>query len=104
MIFGHAQKAEGALALELYAGMHREGVQPSDRTLVAAWKACTSLAPMEDRKQAGGRVAKVRYLEKGKAIHFDAVKNGFESNVFVANTLVDMYVKCGSMDDARHVF
>jgi pentatricopeptide repeat protein len=30
--------------------------------------------------------------------------NGLESDVFVGNSLVDMYAKCGSMDDAWIVF
>jgi pentatricopeptide repeat protein len=29
---------------------------------------------------------------------------GFESNVFVGSTLTCVYVKCGSIEDARRVF
>jgi pentatricopeptide repeat protein len=31
-------------------------------------------------------------------------KSGLESHVFVGSSLVDMYAKCGSIDDAGNVF
>ncbi|KAI3714754.1 hypothetical protein L6452_21713 [Arctium lappa] len=40
----------------------------------------------------------------GKGVHGYVVKMGFEGCVFVASSLVDMYGKCGAMEDARKVF
>lgn len=41
---------------------------------------------------------------KSRSIHYQVVKHGFEEAIFVGNTLVDLYAKCGSIEDAWHVF
>jgi pentatricopeptide repeat protein len=43
-------------------------------------------------------------LECGKELHGHVVKYGFHSNVFVKNSLVNMYSLCGLIDMARSVF
>lgn len=43
-------------------------------------------------------------LERGKELHCHVVKYGFDSNVFVQNSLVHMYSLCGWIDMARGVF
>lgn len=43
-------------------------------------------------------------VEFGKGVHGYVVKMGFEDCVFVASSLVDMYGKCGALEDARKVF
>jgi pentatricopeptide repeat protein len=48
--------------------------------------------------------AQLQALEDGKHVHEQAIQNGCESNVFVGSSLVDMYAKCGSMEDAQRVF
>lgn len=40
----------------------------------------------------------------GRVVHGMAVKMGLVSDVFVGNALVGMYGKCGSLEDAVHVF
>ncbi|KAJ4810993.1 Pentatricopeptide repeat-containing protein [Rhynchospora pubera] len=40
----------------------------------------------------------------GKQFHCICVKNGFDKVVGVANSLIGMYMKCGSIDDGRRVF
>eukprot|EP01018_Ginkgo_biloba_P002100 Gb_06087 [translate_table: standard] len=39
-----------------------------------------------------------------KYVHEEITRRGFQSDVFVASTLVDMYTKCGSIENARDVF
>ncbi|KAK4285080.1 hypothetical protein QN277_001824 [Acacia crassicarpa] len=41
---------------------------------------------------------------KGKQIHGFAIRSGLVDDVFVGNAVVDMYAKCGKMDDANKVF
>ena len=41
---------------------------------------------------------------QGKEIHGFAVRNGLVEDVFVGNAVVDMYAKCGMMDEANKVF
>jgi len=43
-------------------------------------------------------------LEEGKCVHEQIFESGWESDVIVGNSLVDMYAKCGSLKDAWRVF
>lgn len=43
-------------------------------------------------------------IEFGKGVHGHVVKLGFQDCVFVASSLVDLYGKCGCIDDAWNVF
>ncbi|WRX28815.1 Pentatricopeptide repeat - like 10 [Theobroma cacao] len=43
--------------------------------------------------------AKLAVLEEGQQLHCVAVKLGFDSDPFVTNAAMDMYGKCGEMDD-----
>ncbi|PSR96765.1 Pentatricopeptide repeat-containing protein [Actinidia chinensis var. chinensis] len=40
----------------------------------------------------------------GRQLHSSALKVGVNDNIFVSCALIDMYSKCGSIDDARCVF
>ena len=43
-------------------------------------------------------------LEQGLDIHEEVIKSGFQSDLFVANALVNLYAKCGRIEDAHRVF
>ncbi|KAM7279868.1 hypothetical protein ACFE04_007002 [Oxalis oulophora] len=43
-------------------------------------------------------------LEQGRIFHSEIMKWGFDSELAVGNSLIDMYAKCGSMDDSIMVF
>ncbi|KAJ7298413.1 hypothetical protein O6H91_Y582700 [Diphasiastrum complanatum] len=88
MIAGYAQNGLGKEALALYEQMKQEGMQPNNVTFVLLLKACASRAD----------------LEQGKQLHSEIMKRGFQSDVVVGNTLVDMYTKCGCTEDARELF
>ncbi|KAK4261040.1 hypothetical protein QN277_004092 [Acacia crassicarpa] len=47
---------------------------------------------------------KLGYLHQGKWVHGYVIKNGTEMEHFLATCLLDMYVKCGDIRDARTVF
>jgi pentatricopeptide repeat protein len=68
--------------------MQQENVQPDSVTFVGVLNACASIGA----------------LEEGRCAHAEITQSGCESHVFVWNSLVDMYAKCGSMDDAWRVF
>lgn len=69
--------------------MRREGTGPVSFTFSALFKAC-------------GAVVDV-YL--GRQIHAQTILiGGFASDMFVGNTMIDMYVKCGFLDCGRKVF
>ncbi|KAJ7536749.1 hypothetical protein O6H91_12G080900 [Diphasiastrum complanatum] len=88
IIAGYAELGHGKEALDLYEQMRQEGVRPNNVTYVVLLKACASIAA----------------LEKGKQLHLDIIGSGFELDVIVGSTLVDMYAKCGRIQDARQVF
>ncbi|KAK9100588.1 hypothetical protein Scep_024018 [Stephania cephalantha] len=73
----------------LYTQMRREGVRPLSFTFSALFKACSGALD----------------VELGRQIHAQTVFiGGYESDLFVGNTLIDMYVKCGALDCGRRVF
>ncbi|CAM6035383.1 unnamed protein product [Sphagnum compactum] len=88
MILGHLKCGQGQKALELYQQMQQEGVQPDSVTFVGVLNACASLAALKD----------------GRCVHQQIVECGWDADVVVGNSLVDMYAKCGSMEDAWRVF
>jgi pentatricopeptide repeat protein len=68
--------------------MQQEGVQPNPITFVGVLYACTNIAAVEE----------------GRYAHELLFQSGCHSDVFVGNSLVDMYVECGSVEDAQTVF
>eukprot|EP01018_Ginkgo_biloba_P020119 Gb_16017 [translate_table: standard] len=88
MIRGYATYGFCNEALTFYCQMHCTGILPGNFTFPFVLKACTGLSA----------------LKEGKMIHDHVVKTGLESDVFVGNSLVAMYAKCGSIDVARHIF
>ncbi|KAJ7560174.1 hypothetical protein O6H91_04G117100 [Diphasiastrum complanatum] len=88
MIAGYAENGLGQDVLALYEQMKEEGVQPNNVTYVVLLKTCASIVA----------------LEQGKQLHSHIIKSGFESDMIVGNTLVDMYAKCGCIEQACQVF
>eukprot|EP01018_Ginkgo_biloba_P019097 Gb_21401 [translate_table: standard] len=88
MISGYAQNGHGHEALRFFHQMQWAGVKPDSITITSVLSACACLAA----------------LQQGKSIHDYVIKNGFESTVFVVNALIDMYAKCGSIQDACQAF
>ncbi len=88
MICGHVQCREGQKALELFQQMQQEGMRPNSVTFVGALIACASILA----------------LEEGRCVPQQIIQHGLESDVFVESSLVDMYAKCGSLEDAWSVF
>jgi pentatricopeptide repeat protein len=74
--------------MELFQQMQQEGMNPDRFTFVRVLNSCSSL----------------RALEKGRHVHEQIIQEGCESDVFVRNSLIDMYAKCGAIDDAWKVF
>ncbi|KAI5062019.1 hypothetical protein GOP47_0022558 [Adiantum capillus-veneris] len=69
---GHAEKA-----LHCFEQMQMLGVTPNAVTFVCTIKACCCMGA----------------IDKGKEIHAEVARHGFGQNLFVGNTLIDMYAK-----------
>eukprot|EP01018_Ginkgo_biloba_P002412 Gb_32528 [translate_table: standard] len=88
MIAGYSQNQRGEEALKLFCQMRRENMKLDRITFFSALSACSSLAAVAE----------------GKKIHAHIIRDGFQTDPFVGNALVDMYAKCGSIGDARQMF
>eukprot|EP01018_Ginkgo_biloba_P031778 Gb_10324 [translate_table: standard] len=88
IIAAYAQNGHFEESLKLFRQMQLAGVKPNSDTFASALPACANLAA----------------LEHGKEVHEDIIRSGFQYDVFVGSALVDMYAKCGSIDDACKVF
>lgn len=104
MLFGYIQMDKGEEVLHLYKRMQQEGVTPNGRTYVCALKACGAIAESGRRSGSDSGAVRRRCLEAVKAIHTDIVEKNFKVGLFVGNTLVAVYAKCGSLEDSRQVF
>lgn len=88
IIAGYAHHGLGDEAFSLFQEMRKEGISPNRVTFLCVLSACNS--PKD--------------LENGKMVHFDIVKAGTELNIMIGTGLIDMYGKCGSVDDSCQVF
>lgn len=104
MISGYAKQGEAEKALQVYEQMREEGVSPNDRAFVSAIRACGMLAEGEQRITVDGSSFQVKSLAKGKELHADVRRRAYDSDVFVGNTVLGMYGKCGSIVDVQIAF
>ncbi|XP_057823026.2 pentatricopeptide repeat-containing protein At3g12770 [Cryptomeria japonica] len=88
MIAGYIQNAQASEAVTLFNQMQQGNLKPDMVSVISVASACANLAA----------------LQQGKAIHSYIIKHGFESNVVVGNSLIDMYTKCGSVDNSHQMF
>ncbi|XP_020579029.1 pentatricopeptide repeat-containing protein At4g39530-like [Phalaenopsis equestris] len=75
-------------ALEFFLNLHKSSVKPDPFTIASAMTLCAKLG---DQLQ-------------GKQIHAQIIKQGHEFDTCIASTLIDMYAKSGSIEDASKVF
>ncbi|KAL7169968.1 hypothetical protein ACSBR2_034924 [Camellia fascicularis] len=88
MIGGHSQTGHNEEAVNLFVEMLREGFVPSQSTFPCAMSAAANIAA----------------LGMGRSFHACAIKFLGDVGMFVANSLVSFYAKCGSMEDSFLVF
>ncbi|KAL6493791.1 hypothetical protein OROGR_031700 [Orobanche gracilis] len=88
MISGYAQFDNFTETLALFHDILCQGVRPDETTLVSVVSACTQLAA----------------LDQGKWLDAYIRREGLKVNVILGTTLVNMYMKCGSVDNAMEIF
>ncbi|KAL0390303.1 UNVERIFIED_CONTAM: putative pentatricopeptide repeat-containing protein, chloroplastic [Sesamum calycinum] len=88
MIDGLVRNGEMSKALEYFRQMQREGVRANELTVVCVLSACAQLGA----------------LELGKWVHSYMEKYDIEVNHFVGSALINMYSRCGSIEEAAEVF
>lgn len=88
LITGYVDHGLFEEALVCYGRMKSQGLPGNAITFACILKAC----------------ANIEALEKGQKIHVEAVKEDYHSNQIIGNALVDLYIKCGSMEEAMDIF
>ncbi|XP_051125136.1 pentatricopeptide repeat-containing protein At4g16470-like isoform X2 [Andrographis paniculata] len=88
VIAGYVQKGMEEVGLSLYHTMRLCGLIPDQYTFASVFRACSSLA----------------ILEQGKQAHAVLIKTLVSGNVVVHSALMDMYFKCSSPCDGFRVF
>ena len=78
---------ESRKAIDLYFRMERDGMRPNEVTFSSILVACVSLSD----------------LVTGRMIHAKVYQNGSCSVLLVANALLNMYGKCGRLEEAKYV-
>ncbi|MCO5576610.1 hypothetical protein L7F22_030425 [Adiantum nelumboides] len=86
IISAHVRLGENNQAVALYQEMLNLGVEADGFLYITVLKACTS-----------GILSNT-----GMQVHAQVIMDGVESDIFVGNTLVDMYLKCQKLRVAQH--
>ncbi|KAK6164074.1 hypothetical protein DH2020_000938 [Rehmannia glutinosa] len=88
MLIGYSRGNDPLEVINLYKQMRLERVKPDSSTFTVAIKACTSLMD----------------INSGKEIWKSAVECGYGDDIFVGSSVLNLYAKCGKMDEAVGVF
>lgn len=88
IIAGHTQGGYGEEAFELLSWMRREGPKPTEFALSSVVSVCGSMA----------------ILEQGRQLHAYALTVGLDQTALIRSALINMYSKCGSLQDAEATF
>nr|KYP66570.1 Pentatricopeptide repeat-containing protein At2g13600 family [Cajanus cajan] len=75
-------------ALELCREMLADGITFTSYSLPLCISACSQLSA----------------LNAGKQLHIFAIKCGYNDDVYVGSSIIDMYAKCGTMEESEKVF
>ncbi|KAL2486904.1 Pentatricopeptide repeat-containing protein [Abeliophyllum distichum] len=88
LICGYARMDQPKEAVSLFFEMVREGIWPNEVTVVCVISAC----------------AKLGDLDLGKSVCAHIQESRLTFNAVMVNALVDMYMKCGDIEMAKHLF
>ncbi|XP_077234914.1 tetratricopeptide repeat (TPR)-like superfamily protein [Tasmannia lanceolata] len=88
MIRGYVKDSEPEAALFMYKAMQERDVKPDNFTYPSLLKGCAHMSA----------------LREGMQIHGHAFKFGLESDLYVQNSLINMYGKCGEIKHSCRVF
>ncbi|XP_059637911.1 pentatricopeptide repeat-containing protein At2g29760, chloroplastic-like [Cornus florida] len=88
MIHGYVKGKRPNEALALFKKMESGMVKPDETTIVCVLAACASISD----------------LQYGRYVHQFVLQNSIRQDIFVKTALIDMYLKCGSLDAAMVIF
>ena len=88
MISAHAQHNHAEKAIQIFCQMQQESVLPNKVTFFSLFDACA---------QSGA-------ISEGRRLHIHILSSGYEIDAHIETALVDMYGKCGSLDESTRIF
>ncbi|KAL8523546.1 hypothetical protein ACS0TY_013495 [Phlomoides rotata] len=88
MITACSQHRWGKEAFVMLSRMLSDGLDPNEFTVCSVLNAC----------------AEEKEVRFGKQLHATVVKKAYDMDVYVGTALVDLYAKCGKIEDSRTVF
>ncbi|CAN8303055.1 unnamed protein product [Cochlearia groenlandica] len=88
LINGYKKLGEAEKAIKVYREMEIEGVKPDDVTMIALVSSCAMSGD----------------LSLGREFYGYVKEYGLKMTVPLANALMDMFSKCGDVDEARRIF
>ncbi|XP_074276488.1 pentatricopeptide repeat-containing protein At4g13650-like [Silene latifolia] len=88
IISGLVQNNKGVKALEMFCEMHKLSKNADEFSSSSVIKAVASLG----------------VIAQGRHLHSYVIKVGLSYQIFVGSSLIDMYSKCGAVEDAHKMF
>ena len=88
MITGFSQNELPCEALDMFRQMLSSGTQPQEIAIIGVLGACSQVSA----------------LLLGKEVHSFALKAHLTEDTFVTCSLIDMYAKCGCMEQSQNIF
>ncbi|KAI3833646.1 hypothetical protein MKX03_022424 [Papaver bracteatum] len=88
LIIAYSRKGSPDEVIGLYRRMILEGIKPDSSIFTVTLKACASLLD----------------LKTGEEIRDLAIGYGYKDDVFVCSSVLNLYAKCGKMDEAMRIF
>ncbi|KAL0437163.1 UNVERIFIED_CONTAM: Pentatricopeptide repeat-containing protein [Sesamum radiatum] len=88
LIIGYSQTSKCLNSINLFKEMEVVGLNHDGISYTGVLSACANISA----------------IKEGKQIHAFAIRRLFHEHLFIANSLLDLYTKCGRIDTARKVF
>lgn len=88
LILGYSQTSKCSNSVILFKEMEISGLKPDTISYMGVLSACANLSA----------------IKEGKQIHAFAMRRLLHDHLFVANSLLDLYIKCGRINDSKKVF
>ncbi|XXG72139.1 hypothetical protein AAC387_Pa07g1300 [Persea americana] len=88
LIEGYGRSDQGERGLQVFIAFMESGLKADEITITSVVGICTDLV----------------MLECGKQVHSLSLKGGLDGRIRIGNSMIDMYSKCGSLDDGLKIF
>lgn len=88
LISGLVENGFGYEAIQVFHQMQEAGIKPNVVSIICVLKACIDMAS----------------LQNGRVVHGYLIRHSLNLSIPIATSLVDMYAKCGNIDQAKRVF